>query len=230
MTTYVLLHGGWAGGWQWQTVGDLLEKAGHKVYRPTLTGLGERVHLASPAVDLKTHIQDIVNTLVFEQIQDAILMGYSYSGMVIAGVAEAIPERIRHLIYLDAYVPQDGQSLADVLGDEVMGWMKQAADAYGDGWLIPHSPPDADRRVPQPLKPAYDALHLQNPRSAALPRTFIHCTTVLDEMRPIVAPIMAAAQAASGNPDWQYHYIAAEHGSVWQTHPQEVADLLLARV
>ena len=227
MATYVLLHGGWAGGWMWQETGDILEKAGHKVYRPSLTGMGERVHLASPEVGMDTHVQDVVNLLVFEQLEDAILVGYSYSGMVITGVAEQAPERIKQLIYLDAYVPDDGQSLATLVGDDVMSWLKQAADDYGDGWQILSNPSDSDRHVAQPLKPVYDSVRSQNVQAATLPSTFIHCTTIIDEMRPIIAPIIAKAQQLQNDANWKYHEIDAEHGSVWETHPQAVADLLM---
>ena len=227
MATYVMLHGSWAGGWMWQETGDILEKAGHKVYRPSLTGMGDRVHLASPEVGMDTHVQDVVNLLKYEQLEDVNLVGYSYSGMVITGAAEQVPERIKQLIYVDALIPDDGQSIASLVGDDVMGWMKQAADEYGDGWRIPHSPPDADRHVPQPLKPLYDSIGRQNAQAAALPSTFIHCTTILDEMLPLVSPIIAKAQQLQNDANWKYHEIDAEHGSVWETHPQEVAALLL---
>ena len=111
MATFVLVHGGWAGGWQWREVASLLRAAGHDVFTPTLTGLGERVHLASPDVGLDTHIQDILMVLEYEELRDVILVGYSYSGMVITGVAERAPERLAHLVYLDAYVPRELTSL-----------------------------------------------------------------------------------------------------------------------
>ncbi len=115
MATFVLLHGAFAGGWQWRKPAQLLGAAGHAVLRPTLTGLGERVHLATPEVGLYTHIEDVVNVFRYEEVRDAILVGYSYSGMVATGVAERIPELISQLVYLDADVPQDGQSVADLL-------------------------------------------------------------------------------------------------------------------
>lgn len=227
MAVFVLVHGGWAGGWQWQAAGTILEQAGHRVYRPSLTGMGDRVHLASPDITLDTHVQDVVNLLYYEQLENVILLGYSYSGMVISGVAEQVPERIGRLVYLDAYYPDDGQSLADLLDPGVMGWLRQAADDYGDGWQIPHHPPDADRRVAQALQPVNDAVQRQNSTAAALPRTFIHCTEILDDMRPIIGPIITTAQQAKADSKWHYLEIDAEHGTVWETHPQAVADLLL---
>jgi pimeloyl-ACP methyl ester carboxylesterase len=106
MSTYVIVHGGWAGGWYFQGSERLMYAPGQEVYRPTLTGIGERMHLASPDVNLDTHIQDVVNVLVYEDLWDVLLVGYSYGDMVISGVAEVVPECIVQLIYLDALVPQ----------------------------------------------------------------------------------------------------------------------------
>ncbi len=116
MATYVLVHGGGHGGWCYQPVARLLQKQGHEVYRPTLTGLGEREHLLSPAVDLEMHITDVVKLLQFEDLNEVILAGHSYGGMVIAGVADRVPQRIANLVYLDAAYPMNGQSLDDVAG------------------------------------------------------------------------------------------------------------------
>ena len=185
MATFVLVHGGWAGGWQWREVASLLRAAGHEVFTPTLTGLGERVHLASPDVGLDTHIQDILMVLEYEELRDVILVGYSYSGMVITGVAERAPERLAHLVYLDAYVPRDGESLLDMLGPDAAAFIEQAAQAYGDGWRIPHDPPDAPRRTPHPLKTGQQPVSLTNPAAAALPRTFIYCTQDKEAMGPV---------------------------------------------
>lgn len=116
MATYVLVHGGGHGGWCYQFVAKILRAKGHEVYAPTLTGLGEREHLLSPAVDLNMHITDIVKVLQFEDLCNVILVGHSYGGMVITGVADRVPERIANLVYLDAAYPQNGQSLVDVAG------------------------------------------------------------------------------------------------------------------
>ncbi len=127
MATYVLVHGGWTGGWLWRKVATHLRAAGHDVYTPTLTGLGERVHLASPDIDLETHIQDILMVLDYEELRDVILVGYSYSGMVVTAVAERAPERLAHLVYLDAFVPGDGDSLASIIGPELTAFLEQVA-------------------------------------------------------------------------------------------------------
>ncbi len=193
MTTFVLVHGGWAGGWQWREVAALLRAAGHEVFTPTLTGLGERVHLAHPDVGLDSHIQDILMVLEYEELRDVVLVGYSYSGMVITGVAERAPERLAHLVYLDAFVPQDGQSMLEILGPDVAAFIQQMAQAYGDGWRIPHDPPDAPRRTPHPLKTGQQPVSVKNPSAAALPRTFIYCTQDKEAMGPMGVPITEAA-------------------------------------
>ena len=128
MATFVLCHGGWAGGWQWREVASWVRSAGHAVFTPTFTGLGERVHLTSPEVDLNTYIQDIPMALKYEDLSEVILVGYSISGPVITGVAEKAVERIGHLVYLDAYVLADGQSVADQVGAEIMAGLEQAAN------------------------------------------------------------------------------------------------------
>src|SRR5262245_22022665 len=116
MSTYVLVHGAWGGSFGWRKVRPLLQAAGHVVVTPSLTGLGERVHLAAPEVNLSTHIQDVRNAIWFEDLTDIILVGHSYGGMVVAGVADVLPERIAHLVFLDAFQPADGQSLYDLGG------------------------------------------------------------------------------------------------------------------
>ncbi len=145
MATFVLCHGGFAGGWQWRQVADLLRANGHTVYTPTFTGLGERVHLAHPDVDLDTLITDVVNVIQYEELTDVTLVGYSFSGMVITGVADLIPERLSRLVYLDAYVPRDGESLIDLLGTALTTQLMAMAEGVGDGWKVPHIPnPDED--------------------------------------------------------------------------------------
>src|SRR5215813_9903475 len=114
MATFVLVHGAWHGGWCWQKVIPLLEAADHAVYAPTLTGLAERACELSPDVGLDTHIQDVVGLLQDKDLHEVILVGHSYGGMVITGVVDAVPERIAHLVYLDTFVPRDGESMVDV--------------------------------------------------------------------------------------------------------------------
>src|SRR5688500_822381 len=118
--TFVLVHGATAGGWEWKKTGKFLTDDGHTVYRATLTGLGEKMHLNSTNVDLQIHINDVVNLILFEDLHDIVLTGHSYGGMVITGVMDRVPERIKHVVFLDAAVPEDGQSLWDHFGSQGM--------------------------------------------------------------------------------------------------------------
>lgn len=137
MATFVLVHGAWHGSWCWKKVRRSLQKQGHEVFTPTLTGVGERSHLLSPGVDLSTHTLDVLNLIRWEELEDFVLCGHSYGGMVVSGVADRIPERIRSLVFLDAFVPEDGASLADyapVSGDEpIEGWKSPpiTAETFG---------------------------------------------------------------------------------------------------
>ena len=224
MATYVLVHGGWDGGWSWRGVARHLQAAGHEVFRPTLTGSGERVHLASPDIDLQTHIDDVANVLRYEDLQEVVLCGSSYGGMVITGVAEQLPERIRHLIYLDAFVPEDGQSAGDLVGAEIMGYIQQAAERYGDGWRIPHDPPDADCRTDFMLKAGQQALRVGNPESGRIKRTFVQFTDKADDdfLKPVMEKTAARVQEAG----WTCLEMPFEHWP-FLDKPQEVATLLL---
>ena len=174
--TIVFVHGAWGGGWQFQKVQPLLEDAGHRVYRPTMTGLGERVHLAGPDVGLSTHVADIVNHLEFEDLEGIVLVGHSYGGMVIAGVAELVPHRIAQLVYMDAIVPDDGDSVAGLFGDDIDTMVKTGVDGAEPWQLVPvwveeGQQPPVD--VPQPLLTFTESLVIENPTAAAIPSTFI---------------------------------------------------------
>jgi hypothetical protein len=131
VATFVLVHGGWDGGWAWKEVEPFLRAAGHDVLRPSLTGLGDRVHLRHPGVTMDTHVQDIVNLLTYEGVRDGVLVGWSYGGAVITGAAEHAAERLRHLVYLDAFVPEDGEALVDLLDPGVAAQLEQAAPTAG---------------------------------------------------------------------------------------------------
>ena len=114
--TFVLVHGAWHGGWCWQRVNERLTAQGHRVFAPTLTGVCERSHLDSPSVDLSTQIRDVVNEIRWKDLENVVLVGHSYGGMVISGVAEQVASKIAAIVYLDAFVPVDGQSIADLGG------------------------------------------------------------------------------------------------------------------
>jgi pimeloyl-ACP methyl ester carboxylesterase len=115
MTDFVLVQGAWIGGWYWRPVVQALRQSGHEAYAPTLTGLGERIHLMNPSINLDTHIADVVNLIKYEDLSDFVLVGHSYGGMVVTGVADALPDRIRSLVYLDAFVPKNGDALVNFL-------------------------------------------------------------------------------------------------------------------
>ena len=229
MATFVICHGSFGGGWSWRAVADGLRRLGHHVFTPTLTGLGERVHLAHPGVDLSLHIRDIENVLIFEDLHDVVLVGHSYGGAVAAGVAERVPERLRQLIFIDALVPDSGQSVADLCPPEMVEYFKEAADAWGDGWQVPA--PDAGdetRAVSQPIKTLTEPLVRQNPKAAALPQVFIACTRrsgLFAALEPAIERT-AGRFRAEGRPCVQ---LAADH-SPQREHPDEVVRVLLAAV
>jgi pimeloyl-ACP methyl ester carboxylesterase len=184
MATFLVAHGAWTAGWGWKKMHPLMQAAGHRLVTPTLTGLGERVHLATPEVNLETHIQDVLGVLHYEDLRDVILIGHSYGGMVATGVADRARDRVDRLVYLDAFLPGDGQSLFDLQPAEAQANFREQAKTVG-GWRIPpmgmpaDTPPDDfawsnPRRVPQPLKCFEQKLHLQN-GPLTLPRSYIWC-------------------------------------------------------
>ena len=218
--TFVIVHGAWGGGWDWRTVSDLLSSRGHVVFRPTLTGLGERAHLASPEIGLQTHIDDIVNTILYENLRDVTLLGHSYGGMVVTGVADRIPDRIGHLAYLDAFVPFDGESVMDLLA--ASGFPKPPGEIKGafivPTWMKPGTLPPMD--VPQPLKTFTDAIVLKNDLRDRIPTTYIH-TVVKDAVKDDFD--LFAARAS--NKGWQVDKLTADHTPERST-PRELGTLL----
>ena len=170
--TFVLVHGATAGGWEWKSTGKFLSDDGHTVYRATLTGLGEREHLNSTNVDLQTHINDVVNLILYEDLHDVVLTGHSYGGMVVTGVMDRIPERIRHVVFLDAAVPDDGMSLWDLFG----GTGPQDSERFKDGfmqvpWVKPDTPPP--HSVKHSINCFNQPVSYKNPAALALPVTYV---------------------------------------------------------
>ncbi|MBI3970335.1 MAG: alpha/beta fold hydrolase [Chloroflexi bacterium] len=223
VATYVIVHGSWGGGWQWRETATHLRAAGHEVFTPTLTGLGERKHLLTPDVGLETHVQDILGVLNAEDLRDVVLVGSSIGGVVSTAVAHRTPERLRHMIYVDAIVPEDGQSAADVLGAEAMAQIEKLARTAGDGWRVP-GPPDG-RHTDHPLKALTDRVRLDNPAAGALPRTYIRCTQVFTDWRAVANPALAGCAAKARAHGWRYHELDTEH-AVWRTGPAQLAALL----
>lgn len=220
MKPFVLVHGAWVGGWYLRDIARVLRAAGYEVFTPTLTGLGERVHLGNREVGLDTHVQDIVNVLFHEDLWEVTLVGHSYGGMVITGVAEVLPERIGHLIYLDAFVPQNGQSVGDLV-PTLVPYLETVAQQVGDGWQVPHDPPQP-RKLPHPLKSLQQPLAITNPAAVQLPRTYVLFTQNSFPFAPLFAALAQNAQAAG----WHYRELAADHIAP-ETHPQALAELLL---
>ncbi len=234
MATYVLVHGGAHGGWCYGPVARILRSAGQEVHAPTLTGLGDRSHLLRPGIDLDTHISDIVAVLRYEDLRDVILVGHSYGGMVITGVADRAPDRVGQLVYLDAATPVDGQSLVDIAGP-----LMRAARAQGrvvDGVelvLFPGTEPlphygvtDPDdiawmdeRLTPHPWTCFEQPLRLTNEAALwAIPQSHIVCTSTLATRDPAR---MEAVRAAGRLWD-----IDTGH-DLMITEPEAVAALLL---
>lgn len=179
--TMLLVHGAAGGGWQFKQVAALMEAKGWRIYRPSLSGLGEHFHTATADIGLTTHIDDIVNFILFEELHDVILLGHSYAGFVIAGVAERIPERIRRLVYLDAFVPLDGESLVTTRRPDTQDMTKNLKD----GFIIrPAIKADAPlpHLVPHPFKTFTETIALKNPAAAKIPATVI--LTVAKGHRP----------------------------------------------
>jgi pimeloyl-ACP methyl ester carboxylesterase len=169
--TFVVVHGATAGGWEWKKCGQFLTDDGHTVYRVTLTGLGERMHLNSPNIDLETHINDVVNTILFEDLHDVVLTGHSYGGMVITGVMDRIPERIRHVVFLDAAVPDDGMSIRDLFGGARPPGSNDADGFMQVPWVKPGDKPP--HSVKQSIKCFTQPVSYKNPAALKLPVTYV---------------------------------------------------------
>jgi pimeloyl-ACP methyl ester carboxylesterase len=144
MATFVVVHGAWSAGWAWKKMRPLMRARGHEIFTPTCTGLGERTHLGSPSVGLHTHVDDMTGVLEFEDLSGIVLVAHSYGGMVATMLADRMPGRIAHLLYLDAFVPRDGQSVVDLVGAEVAAAMRAGAAATGEGWKVPANPLPTD--------------------------------------------------------------------------------------
>jgi pimeloyl-ACP methyl ester carboxylesterase len=188
MATFLLVHGAWHSGRSWDRVVPLLESAGHQVLAPSLTGYGDRAHLLGPGVGLGTHIDDVAGLIEDERLDEVVLVGHSYAGMVISGAAHQVPERIAHLVFLDAMVPDDGEAAVDVLPVT-----KQLIDVAVDGWRVPPMPeqppplglfgvtdPDdvawlRSMLSDQPVRCLLEPVWLGDPAARTIPRTHIHC-------------------------------------------------------
>ncbi len=207
----------------------LLRSAGHEVLTPTLTGLGERVRMAHPDIDLNTYIQDILMVLKYENLHDVVLLGHSIGGAIITGVAEKAFDRISQLVYLDGYVLDDGQSVADQVGEEIMAKMEETVQVHGDGWRVPPERSDEDRYIDQPLKPVSTPIAVKNPAAEALPHTFIFCAQGAQDIGTLHLAIAQAAENAKADKAWCYRELNTGHTPML-TAPQELVDVLLELV
>lgn len=229
METLVLVHGSWGGAWCWEDVRGPLERAGHTVVTPTLPGLGERAAEAAPSVGLGIHIEDVVDTVLRRDLHDLVLIGHSYGGMVVTGVAARVPDRVRAVVYVDGFVPEPGQSCFDILP-----WLRDAFTelALEDRpWLVAPLDPTAlgvsdakrdgvlARLTPMPLKTHEEEL----PRKAklpAVPTAFVHCAA---------QPYFDETAAALREKGWRVVRLDAPHMAM-VTHPEELAEALLSTI
>jgi pimeloyl-ACP methyl ester carboxylesterase len=217
---FVIVHGAWGGSWAFRRVETLLREKGSLVHRPSLTGLGERVHLATPGVGLSTHIDDVVNMILFEDLKDVVLVGHSYGGMVITGVADRIPERIKKLIYIDAFVPADGDSVQTLSGARAEWWKPMVKGDYiVPGWVKPEQPLPKD--VPQPLKTFTETLVLRH-KNARVPALYILTVDAgSDPQKDTFSPQAERAKTRG----WTIATLTADHNPQWSA-PEALVDLL----
>jgi pimeloyl-ACP methyl ester carboxylesterase len=244
----VLVPGACLGGWAWREVAPELRDRGHDVYAVTLTGLGERVHLATPEVDLDTHVSDVVNLLDFEALEDAVLVGHSYAGAVVTGVADRRPRRLSTVVYLDTGPLPDGAAISDVQPEPLRERQRLEAVADGEGWLWPvpdratlekgtfgsgrglsdaHFELLAERATPQPYATLTSPLALAGPPSPELRRVAVFCAdggTELATLRGLIARGDPRA-AAFADPDWELHELPTGHWPMFSM-PVALAELL----
>lgn len=229
--TFVLVHGGWHGGWCWRRVAAVLRAAGHECHTPTLTGLGDRAHLRKPLgeqLGLHTHVRDVASLLVAEDLRDVVLVGHSYAGLVVEGAADLAPDRVARLVHLDSFVPAAGQSLFDLLPPQRREFYEsQVRDGAVDPPPVAAlgiTDPDTARRVaerltPQPLATFAEAVVLTG-AAQPVPRCYVRCTE-----GPLVSTFAPFATRARSDPAWDQRDLRTAHDAML-TVPDELAALL----
>jgi pimeloyl-ACP methyl ester carboxylesterase len=234
VATFVLVHGAWGGAHGFRHVRTALRAEGHEVFTPSLTGIGERVHLVSPQVGLTTHVTDVVNTFLYEDLHDVVLLGFSYGGMVVSGALEHIGDRVAALVLLDAFVPGDGDSVYGLLGRSVDDVAAPGRPWLVDGPLRAYDDPaeaafSVPRRTPQPVRCFTEPVRLPRPLDEfPFSRTYVRAT-VPDPGTPPNPAFDDAAERARSSPAWRYCEISTTH-LVAQNRPAELTRLLLELV
>jgi pimeloyl-ACP methyl ester carboxylesterase len=229
-TTFVLVHGAWHGGWGWVRLAALLRAQGHIVFAPTLTGLGERSHLLNATINATLHIADVVNVIRYERLTDIVLVGHSYGGNVISGVAEIVPEKIASLVFLDAFVPDDGQSVVDLVQPAVKEIILAAA-ARGENTVpvrdaAAFNVNEKDRAWvdslagPQPIGSMTEKLKLTGARDRIAKKTYIRASSY-----PNVA-FEAAHARAKADKTWRTYEVPCGH-DVMIDMPERLAEILI---
>jgi len=228
--TYVLVHGAWHGGWCWKKILPLLRAAGHDVHAPTLTGLGYLAHVAGTHINLETHVQDILMYLEMEDLHDVVLVGHSYAGMVITGVADRVPSRLRSMIYVDAFLPESGKAMIDYTAAERRAaFIREGLDFGMSNPLPLHlfgltSPRDiawvAPRLVKQSFQTFFQPIRLFNNAHLRLPRTYVYCTD-----RSTGSFDQFAAKLRN-DPGWKFFEIKTGHDAMI-TAPEELAKIIV---
>ena len=219
--TIVIVHGAWGGAWAFKKVEAMLREKGFQVYRPQLTGQGDRVHLARPDIGLNTHIEDVVNTILYEDLHDIILVGHSYGGMVISGVADRVPDRIRRLVYLDAMVPNDGDSAMSLLPGAADFIKKMTKGDYiVPSWVKPDQPVPHD--VPQALKTFTDPIALKNEAARKIPATYI---LTVDPGKEAKDDAFFTQSQRAKERGWTMLQLSADHNPQWSA-PEALVEML----
>lgn len=231
MTTFVLVHGAWGGSYGWRDFARLLRRDGHEVYTPSLTGLGERSHLAGPHVNLTTHITDVANVFKYEDLHDVTLVGHSYGGMVVTGVADLVPERITHLVYSDAFLPSDGDTCFGlggapasegiaIVGWEVRNEMPLPADATPEQRRL------QSLRHPQPIGTLQEPLRLTVPlEEREFSLTYVKAAGEARGLETRTGAFWAAADRVRDHPRWRYYELPCGHG-MHRELPEEMRAIL----
>jgi pimeloyl-ACP methyl ester carboxylesterase len=229
MATFVLVHGAWRGSWCWKRVRRALQAHGHEVFTPTLTGVGERSHLLTPQVNLDTHINDVVNLMKWEELSDVVLCGHSYGGCVISGVADRLPERIRAVVYLDAFILENGQSLHDTLPAAQRDLQIDLTRRLGDGWKVPPIPGEVFNLNQADLAWVNGQCTMQSLATFQQPIT-LHSRQPIKNATFVLAngwndsPFPAFFERARAN-GWATHTLACGH-DVMLDMPDELTDVL----